>query len=370
MSSNSEPTSLYRFYRRTCQRVRCAFTALNSSCAFIVTSDRANKIVLWIGKNCSAEDKNMAEHYSILLRRQMPENGSINLINEGKESGVGIDHLSQILWMTMKDYIREEDARQNTPPPPNSPKILYSIFFDESKGNNRQRTPSNSGLSDGLSPSKRFYDASDKATVNKLCTVIPDSYGTVPAMAFPSKSYGSVFLLMIGDQLDLWIAEDCPQKLQQVSKSIALTISQEKLGGIQINKKLEPVLFGCNIRYAVQGYERCTFLAHFSNKSSFISKLTLHEPSVPVEDLSHSSFYDDGENNKDGKPDPITQVFSRIGREVGLWNLISSIDSFSSTLSSPNGSAADSSVKNYSFDNDLKVSNNAEFDRLESKEEM
>lgn len=373
---SSEPTSVYRFYKRTCQRVRCAFTVLNSSCAFIIASDRANKVVLWVGKKCSAEDKSMAEHYSILLRRQMPENGVINLITEGKETGIGLDHLSHVLWMTMKDYVKEESARENTPPTPNCPKILYSIFFDESKNNSRQRSTSSSG-SGGLSPSKLYYEVSDKATVSKLCTVVPDSYGTVPPMTFPGKQYGNAFLLVVGDQLDLWMAEECPQKLAATAKSITVTISQEKLEGIKIDKKLEPVLFGCNTRYIREGYERCHFLTHFSNKSSFISKLTLHEPSTVVEDLppqlpnNQQQDNNDDEQKKIGKSnDPILQTFNRLGREVGLWNLISSIDSFSSSLSSPNGSAANSS-RNNSFDNTFKPSNDAqESDIIECKKEI
>jgi len=371
---STEPTSVYRFYKRTCQRVRCAFTVLNSSCAFIITSDRANKVVLWIGKKCTAEDKSMAEHYSILLRRQMPENGIINLITEGQETGNGLDHLSHVLWMTMNDYVREENVRENTPPTPNCPKILYSIYFDESKNVSRQRSTSSSSGSGGLSPSKLYYDVSDKATVSKLCTVVPDSYGTVPTMTFPGKSYGNVFLLVVGDQLDLWMTEECPQKLAATAKSITLTISQEKLEGIKIDKKLEPVLFGCNTRYIREGHERCLFLTHFSNKSSFISKLTLHEPSTVVEDLPPPLPQNqqlDEDNKTEKSTDPIVQTLSRFGREVGLWNILSSIDSFSSTLSSPNGSAATTS-RNNSFDNNFNQSNddNSESDILESKEEI
>ena len=192
----NEPTSIYRFYRKTCQRVRCAYTVLNSQCTFIITSDRANKVVLWVGKYSSLDDKNMGEQYAILLRRQMPENGQINMITEGKETGIGLDHLTQILWMTMDDYVKESESRTNTPPPPNCPKILYSIVFD-SKGSRdgRDRSLSSSG---NLSPSGTYYgNKLDKTKVCKLCTNVPDGNGVVPTMPFPGNQYSSVYLLSL-----------------------------------------------------------------------------------------------------------------------------------------------------------------------------
>lgn len=342
-----EPTSIYRFYRKTCQRVRAAYTVLNSQCTFIITSDRANKVVIWIGKYSSMEDKIMAEHHAILLRRQMPENGQINIITEGKETGIGLDHLTQVLWMTMDDYVKESQNRENNPPPPNCPKILYSVVFD-SKGS-RERSSSSSG---NLSPSGTYYgNKSDpnKTKVCKLCTHVPDGNGTVQTMPFPGNQYSSVYLLCVGDQIDLWISDDCSQRNVGTAKSIALTISQEKLEGIKVNKKLEPVLFGSNIRYIREGYERCLFLSHFSNKSSFISKISLHEPTTCVEDLPQSS---DGKSSdeKSSGADPVSQTFNRVARELGLWHLLGSIDSISSTLSSSSESTEVNMSRNNSSD--------------------
>jgi hypothetical protein len=291
----------------------------------------------------------MGEQYAILLRRQMPENGQINVITEGKETGIGLDHLTQILWMTMDDYVKESESRTNTPPPPNCPKILYSIVFD-SKGSRdgRDRSLSSSG---NLSPSGTYYgNKLDKTKVCKLCTNVPDGNGVVPTMPFPGNQYSSVYLLCIGDQIDLWISEDCSQRNIGTAKSIAMTISQEKLEGIKINKKLEPVLFGTNIRNIREGYERCLFLSHFSNKSSFISKISLHEPTSCVEDLPQSSSNEESSVNEKGT-DPVSQTFNRVAREIGLWHLLGSIDSISSTLSSPIGStSADNISRNNSSD--------------------
>ena len=345
----NEPTSIYRFYRRTCQRVRCAYTVLNSACAFIITSDRSNKVVLWIGKNCALEDQTMSQQYAILLRRQLPENGPINLITEGRETGIGLDNLTQILWMTMDDYVKESAARESNIPPPNCPKIFYSIIFNSKESRERSSSSGN------LSPSGTYGDkAAEKTKVCKLCTVVPDAYGTVPLIQFPGKGYASVYLLVIGDQLDLWISDDCPQKNISTAKSITLTISQEKLEGIRVNKKLEPVLFGCNTRNIKEGYERCLFLTHFSNKSSFGSKIQLHEPTTCTEDLPPPSQ----EDNTTEKS-TVSQTWNRVAREIGIWHLLGSIpmdsisstlsmDSISSTLSSDGGADKNDGILNQS----------------------
>lgn len=266
----------------------------------------------------------MAKTYAILLRRQLPENGPINLITEGKETGIGLDHLTQILWMTMDDYVNESAARQQNIPPPNCPKILYSIIFNSKESRERSSSSGN------LSPSGTYGDKSEKTKVCKLCTVVPDAYGTVPNFPFPGKAYASVYLLVIGDQLDLWISDDCPQKNISTAKSITLTISQEKLEGIRVNKKLEPVLFGCNTRNIKEGYERCLFLTHFSNKSSFGSKIQLHEPTICTEDLPPPTVQIE-ENTTEKST--VSQTWNRVAREIGIWHLLGSMDSISSTLS-------------------------------------
>jgi len=283
----------------------------------------------------------MAEQYAILLRRQLPENGPINLITEGKETGIGLDHLTQILWMTMDDYVKETTARESNIPPPNCPKILYSINFNSKESRERSSSSGN------LSPSGTYYgDKSEKTKVCKLCTVVPDAYGTVPTIPFPGKAYATVYLLVIGDQLDLWISDDCPQKNISTAKSITLTISQEKLEGIRVDKKLEPVLFGCNTRNIKEGYERCLFLTHFSNKSSFGSKIQLHEPTICTEDLPPPTVQIE-DNTTEKSADPLSQTWNRVAREIGIWHLLGSMDSISSTLSS------DGSTDNSKNDNGI-----------------
>lgn len=339
----NEPTSIYRFYKTTCQRVLCAYTILNSACAFIITNDKSNKIVLWIGKTCSIEDKRMAEQYAILYKRQMPENGKIQVIVEGFETGIGIDYLSQILWMTIDRYVEESIARQNSVVPPNSPKILYSLLFDSSKGS-----------SASAEYSSIFYDKTTK--VSKICTVIPDADGKVPTLNFPGKTYASAYILCVGDQLDLWVSDVCTNKQLNIAKNITQSMQQEKLSGIKVQKKLEPVLFGCNIRYSKENLERCFFSSNFSNKTCFSSKIQLHEATCIEDPVT----LEETVSLEKTISDPIVQTWNRVTREIGIWSFV---DSFS-TLSSSNNSDI---TRNDSF-NEKQKYNDESYSEMETKE--
>lgn len=58
----NEPTTLIRVLRECVQRVPADLSSLTSYAAFILISDRQQRIMVWVGRRCSNVDNDYAEH--------------------------------------------------------------------------------------------------------------------------------------------------------------------------------------------------------------------------------------------------------------------------------------------------------------------
>lgn len=253
---NPDPTSIFRIFKRTIQRVKCSFISLNSYASFIIFSDRLDKLVIWIGKHSDTHDKTMARRLGKELRREMPNNGPVFLCVEENEHSEALSHLLSLLWMSDEEYRKEAINRVN-PHISNAPKILSIL--------------------------ERIRGSGGQYKLRNVCTVIPDSTtGEVPRIPWPRFTSTQMAVLLVADQYDLWIGEDIVEAevkfATQMVSSLATDKKSEGMASLA-QEKLDLVLFGQNMRVVKHTYERCIFRAHFDAWAYFgISKIRMHEP--------------------------------------------------------------------------------------------
>jgi HAD-superfamily hydrolase (TIGR02245 family) len=234
---------LLRVYKESVQRLSCELTSLSSFAAFVVVSmgsPAQRRCILWIGANCSPQDRTIAEKLSYSVA--VEDLGAVvpDCVVEGRENPALLEPILSAMWVQGEDYKRSARSRATTAII-NKTVYLYNMIKDPVK-------------------------VPTTFQINQLACEAPEaSTGKVGKLFFPATAErDGILVVNIGDQYDLWFSDAVGTIDQSLAKtalrSFAVDKAPEKRRGI------ESVMFSRNMR-AITPLDRVVFRAHFTEES-------------------------------------------------------------------------------------------------------
>jgi HAD-superfamily hydrolase (TIGR02245 family) len=234
---------LLRVYKESVQRLSCELTSLSSFAAFVVVSmgsPAQRRCILWIGANCSPQDRTIAEKLSYSVA--VEDLGAVvpDCVVEGRENPALLEPILSAMWVQGEDYKRSARSRATTAII-NKTVYLYNMIKDPVK-------------------------VPTTFQINQLACEAPEaSTGKVGKLFFPATAErDGILVVNIGDQYDLWFSDAVGTIDQSLAKTalraFAVDRAPEKRRGI------ESVMFSRNMR-AITPLDRVVFRAHFTEES-------------------------------------------------------------------------------------------------------
>ena len=142
----NDPTTLTRVLRETVQRVICDLGSLASYAAFVLASDRAKKIIVWIGRRCSNTDAELAEYLARQINYEEyggPEDFVVPIVYEAGETfatadatsdsspDIGLKAFLELFWVEEDEYKAAAKKRERVV---KNEEVVFSQLIQDSSG--------------------------------------------------------------------------------------------------------------------------------------------------------------------------------------------------------------------------------------------
>ena len=232
-----DPISLYRIYNGTSQRVPSQLSSLNSAAAFIILCDDDRQVIMWIGEQCTIEDRQHAENLAVdILRRDYrlyeATLKDVSITVEGVEFDTKLQHLLNKLFADINAYKNKSVRKERSNDLQNAEVIIGTL---------------------------EKVNGQDK--VKEVGKGTPDENGCVKRLHFVPISDKTVIVVTVGNQFYLWLTKNHnPMQVNTIKRSVVDMISKNFLA---LKQNVDKIFITQSLRVVLQGFERVMFRQYF-----------------------------------------------------------------------------------------------------------
>ncbi len=280
-----DPISLYRIYNGTSQRVPSQLSSLNSAAAFIILCDDDKEVILWVGEQCTIEDRHHAENLAVdILRRDyrlyQATLKDVSITIEGVEFDAKLQHLLSKLFADINAYKNKSVRKERSNDIENAEIIIGTL---------------------------EKVNGQDK--VKEVGKGTPDENGFVKRIHFVPISDKTVAVITVGNQYYLWLTKSHnPMQVSTIKRSVVDMISKNFLA---LKQNVDKIFITQSLRVVLQGFERVMFRQYFKI-------LTEYEPqSSPSSNKGKSKVVSPAPTTSSPAATPSGQGFSMLSFLTG-----------------------------------------------------